>query len=271
MPTNEQTRRKRFLATGHFDETPGYVVNRPAGCHDWLLIYTLRGGGQFHHAAGTFESRPHEAVLLAPDTPHRYEVAPNAEQWELLWAHFLSPSHWKPWLRWPGPAPGWGHLRVPAQRSQIVRRFKNTIDLASGYRHHRESLAVNALEGVLLCLHEQAVEQRGSVVDSRIVDVLDFVCRNLDQTLGVAELAQQSHLSPSRFAHLFREEMQMTPQQFVEQQRMERACELLEHTGYSIAEIARQLGFESPFYFTRRFKLATGKSPRDFRQQSAGS
>ena len=60
----------------------------------------------------------------------------------------------------------------------------------------------------------------------------------------------------------------MTPLQFIEQQRIDRARQLLEHTGHTIATVAHQVGFDNPFYFSRRFKQATGMSPSDFRRQS---
>jgi AraC family transcriptional regulator of arabinose operon len=269
MPTNQATKRKRFIAAGHFDEAPGYVVDRSSGCHDWLLIYCVRGSGRFSYTSGEFSTQSHDAVLIAPNTPHRYEVAPATKRWELLWAHFLPPTEWRAWLKWQSPAPGWGHLHVDNQHSckQIVAHFKDTIQLTAGYRHHREALALNALEAVLLCCHEQVVLERVQGQDPRISDVMDFICRQLDQPLGIQELARQCHLSPSRFAHLFREQMQMTPQKYVEQQRIERARELLEHTGYTIATISQEVGFESAFYFSRRFKHATGMSPREYRRQ----
>jgi AraC family transcriptional regulator of arabinose operon len=270
MPTSPSTRRKRFIAAGHFDEARGYVVDRPAGCHDWLLIYSVRGSGMFSYQGGAFSTQAHGAVLIAPDTPHRYEVAASTTRWELLWAHFLPPAEWRAWLKWQSPAPGWGHVQVKQQavRKQIVTRFAEAVRLTAGYRHHREALALNALEAVLLGCHEQVAMERGQGLDPRIGDILDFVCRQLDRPLSIQDLAKECHLSPSRFAHLFSEQMQMTPLQFIEQQRIERARELLEHTGYTISAIARQVGFESPFYFSRRFKQAEGMSPREYRRQA---
>lgn len=269
MPTNQATRRKRYLAAGHFDELPGYVVERPSGCHDWLLIYTVRGHGLFSYSDETFQTQAHDVVLISPNTPHRYEAPSTTNRWELLWTHFLPRPEWRAWLKWQAPARGWGRLRVTDRtcRKQILARFKETVGLTLGYRHHREALALNSLEAVLLCCHEQVVAERGQALDPRITDVLDYVCRQLDQTLSVQDLAQQCHLSPSRFAHLFREQMEMTPQQFVERQRIERARELLEHTGYTVAEIAHEVGFESAFYFSRRFKHISGVSPSAFRRQ----
>ena len=271
MPTDQAIRRKRYLATGHFREQPGYLVDRPQGCHDWLLIYTVAGRGCFGHAQGEFETGSHEAVLIAPEVRHRYGVAATAARWELLWAHFLPPTDWRAFLQWPAPEPGWGQVPITGRRRQqeIMKYFRDLVRLTAGYRPHRESLALNALEAVIICCHEQVTLTHGDSVDPRLRDVLDYVCRNLKDPLTVNELAQRCHLSPSRFAHLFREQMQMTPQQFVEAQRLDRARELLEHTGYTISSIAQQVGFDSPFYFTRRFKLATGLSPRAYRQQAS--
>ena len=59
----------------------------------------------------------------------------------------------------------------------------------------------------------------------------------------------------------------MTPQQFLEQQRLDRARQLLELSGRSIGDIAADVGFDNPFYFTLRFKRLTGLSPRDYRKR----
>ena len=123
----------------------------------------------------------------------------------------------------------------------------------------------------MLCCHEQVVFERGQGVDPRISEVLDLICRQLDRPFSISELARLCHLSPSRFAHLFREQLDMTPLQFIERQRIERARKLLEHTGHTIASISQQVGFESAFYFSRRFKLATGSSPRDYRRRASES
>ena len=48
----------------------------------------------------------------------------------------------------------------------------------------------------------------------------------------------------------------------------ERARQLLARTTLSIKEIAAQTGFASPFYFSLRFKAASGSSPRDYRRRA---
>jgi AraC family transcriptional regulator of arabinose operon len=85
--------------------------------------------------------------------------------------------------------------------------------------------------------------------------------------MGVARIAAQCGLSPSRFAHLFRHQTGETPQRYLELQRLKRARELLEFTQEPIAVIARSVGYENPFYFTLRFKRHNGASPRQWRQR----
>lgn len=269
MPTSQGTRRKRFIAAGHFVESPGYRIDRPTGCHDWLLIYTLRGHGQFTQGDLEVSARANDAFLIAPETRHCYELPADSRKWEFLWAHFVPPTEWKAWLKWHRVTPGWWQVQLssPTLRKQVVARFHEVMYLTAGYRHHREALALNALEAVLLGCHEQFVVERGQGVDARISDVLDYICRHLDRPLGIRELARESHLSESRFAHLFREQMEMTPLQFIEQQRIERARQLLEHTSYAISEIAKQVGITNAFYFSRRFRQAVGVSPRAYRDQ----
>ena len=96
---------------------------------------------------------------------------------------------------------------------------------------------------------------------------IDYICLNYAEPLTVTQIARQCGLSASRFAHLFRSQTGETPQRYLELQRLHRACQLLEFTQEPIREIARQVGFDNPFYFTLRFKRQQGVSPRHLRQQ----
>lgn len=78
-------------------------------------------------------------------------------------------------------------------------------------------------------------------------------------------LAREANLSPSRFAHLFREQIGMTPRHYAETARLDRVSQLLERTTLSIKEITTRTGFASPFYLSTRFKQHTGVSPTRYR------
>jgi AraC family transcriptional regulator of arabinose operon len=261
------------LKTGIFHEKLGYAVTRPRGANDWLVIYTLCGRGLFTHRAGQSVASPHDVALIQPGTTHRYEVEPDAKRWDLVWAHFTPPAPWIPWLNWPTLGEGfhWLSIRDPAIRRRAVRSFKLAHHIATGYSPHRHELAMNALEAALLHCDEQNPQADRRQLDPRIAHAMDHLCRNLNQPMTLEALAKVSHLSPSRFSHLFRDEVGQTPHQFLEQQRLYRAKQLLELSGLNIAQIAAEVGYRNAFYFTLRFKRATELSPRQYRRQFASA
>lgn len=81
----------------------------------------------------------------------------------------------------------------------------------------------------------------------------------------VKDLADQVHLSPSYLSDLLKKETGMNAQEYIHYFLIEEAKNLLLTSGSSISEIAYSLGFDYPQYFTKLFKLKTGKTPLAFR------
>lgn len=261
------------LVTGHFHQGPRFSTYRAGGTDDWLIIYNLSGHGRYGHAAGELVTGPGDLVLLKPHTLHDYGTARGHRHWEPLWAHFIPRPAWLEWLDWPEAAPGILLLALHGHEFQtrIARRFQDVVRLNAGPSPSREAFAMNALEEVLLWCDLANPQKAGAGLDPRIGRALDFICARFAEPLTVARMAGHCGLSPSRFAHLFRQQTGETPQRYLELQRLNRARQLLEFTQEPVRLIARQVGFENPFYFTQRFKRHSGASPRDWRhQQTAG-
>jgi AraC family transcriptional regulator of arabinose operon len=271
MSNKPETRHPQFrqIVTGHFREGPSYQNWRAHGTESWLIVLTLEGGGQFGHAQGALRTAPGQVALIQPGICHDYGTQPNAEYWDLLWAHFHPRPHWHAWLGWPEVAPGLMSLMLtePVVRQKVQGCFQEAHRLATGALRHREEFAMNALEAVLLWCSTADPHTTQGRRDPRVTRCLDYLCEHLSEIVTVADLADRAVLSPSRLAHLFRAQVGMTPQQFHEQQRLERAKQLLELSGRGIGEIAAEVGYENPFYFTLRFKKWTGFSPSDYRKR----
>lgn len=270
MKTTAGTPAHRFVQTGHFDEKIGYGIDRPTGNRDWLIIHTLAGAGSVTHRDGRFHVRAHDTLLIAPEVPHGYGTATNPARWELLWAHFQPPPAWLNLLHWPAKSPGVMCLRLePADaRRTIINRIADAHHHASSYARHAQRLALGALEAVFLLCDDLNPNAQHTRIDDRLRTVIDHIPHHLTEDLSVPALAEHANLSPSRFAHLFREQMHTSPQCFVERARLDRAAQLLEHSNLSITRIADLTGFSSPFYLSRRFKHTHGQSPRAYRQQA---
>lgn len=265
------------LVTGHFHERAGYESWRARGTGDWLLIATVDGGGRFGYdlngQAGEFTTGAGDLVLFRPGTRHDYGVAPEPGRWELLWTHFHPRPEWTPWLAWPETAPGLMRLRLENTEAwgKILDRFREAHALATGALpsspRHRETFAMNALEALLLWCDTQNPLSEPCRIDSRVQKAMEYLVRHLAEPVTIADLVTETGLSASRLAHLFRAQAGLTPQQFLEGRRLSRARQLLELTPRPIGAVAAEVGYENPFYFSLRFKRATGLSPRDYRKK----
>lgn len=81
----------------------------------------------------------------------------------------------------------------------------------------------------------------------------------------VQYLASQVNLSPNYLSDLLKNEVGMNAQSFIHSYIIEEAKSILLNSNYRISEIAHNLGFEYPQYFSKLFKQKTGLSPFEYR------
>ena len=86
--------------------------------------------------------------------------------------------------------------------------------------------------------------------------------------LSRKEVAQVIGLSENYLSQIFRQELGISPWEYLNRYRIKQARELLAHTDESISSIAMEVGFEDPSYFGRVFHKITGLSPREYREKS---
>jgi AraC family transcriptional regulator of arabinose operon len=106
-------------------------------------------------------------------------------------------------------------------------------------------------------------------VDPRIAWALEQMQRRLAEPLSVPRLAHAVNLSVSRFAHLFRDQIGVSPRRYLHSLRMHRARILLQRTFLSVKEIMGQVGLSDPSHFSREFRRHHGESPLQLRRKIA--
>jgi AraC-like DNA-binding protein len=97
------------------------------------------------------------------------------------------------------------------------------------------------------------------------IQIQKVVERHVFSNLSIPKLAELSSLSTSSFKRDFYAIYQQTPVQYINNQRLKKAKELLEISDLSISQIAYQLGFNDPAYFSRLFKNKFNLNPSSFR------
>lgn len=259
-----------ILVAGHFDMPHGYFTTRPAGTRDWLITLTLSGCGSYRCDGKDYACRAWDVAILSPGTPHDYRTAAPEESWHFQWAHFVPRPHWAQWLQLPEAGRGFVHLHLADEsiRARIGSAFGRVVADSVGTGALCEELALNALEEIVLLLHRANPGSERQPVDPRIGQTLETMARNLAESITVQSLAKLVHLSPSRLAHLFKEQTGDSVMETVQKMRLRQAARLLEFTPRHISDIAGDVGFHSLYYFSRQFSSYYGMSPSAYRKMT---
>ena len=106
----------------------------------------------------------------------------------------------------------------------------------------------------------------GGLSGYRLRRVTEFISANLETDLSLAEIARVADLSQYHFARAFRQSTGLTPQQYLMQQRIERAKELLAKNDLPIVEISLRTGFKNQSHFTTLFRKFTKFTPKTWRE-----
>lgn len=234
------------------------------GREDYYIQYLVRGEMRVW-LDGEQRMRPGQAVLYYPHTAYRYA------QWgegpvEYYWLHFTGRAA--------------GELvegcRLPNAKLLTVGRSAVLLAQFQGLFHDfllRDCCFIPSAASRLLsiCVElgrraeggQADPEDRGA---DRVYRALSYIHQHYDEKLPVTLLAQLEHLSPSRFRRLFREATGLSPLEYVSALRMNQACQLLARTDLSLGEVARAVGYQDQFYFSRLFKERTGSPPSTYRK-----
>ena len=257
-----------YPTKGHAD---GYYfdVHKGRTLDEYQLLYQPEGEGVFQsdHIKET-PIKPGDIFLLFPGEWHTYHPI-QEKGWKSYWigfkgknindrvnAGFLSPE--KP-------------IYHVGFSNEIIALYEEAMRIAqeeAAYSQQTLAGIVNHLIGLMYSLERNMILNK----DSKHVDIINKarlkIRESLEGNLTIQEIAQELGISYSSFRKLFKEHTGFAPALYQQTLKLQRAKELLSTTDDSIKEIAYRLNFESPDYFSSKFKSQTGMKPSDFRNMT---
>ncbi|MBO5020112.1 MAG: helix-turn-helix transcriptional regulator [Clostridia bacterium] len=95
-----------------------------------------------------------------------------------------------------------------------------------------------------------------------------YIENHLSEDITLKKLSQKMLLSPVYFHNIFKRSVGKTLHEYVEEQRIKKAINLLQTTDYNLTKIAFECGFSSQSYFSFVFKRKMKMTPRDYIKES---
>lgn len=119
------------------------------------------------------------------------------------------------------------------------------------------------LLGLPLCF-----DQAAHTTDRQIKELMIYIHQHYAEKLSVQRLADHIHISKRSCFRLFRENLHMSPTDYLRDYRLRQACGLLANTDSSITEIGYACGLGSASYFGKCFSRALGCTPAQYRKMA---
>lgn len=161
------------------------------------------------------------------------------------------------------------HPDDPAQ-AKILARLKESFALPDGQWGYELRLraVLSELWLALIDLARPTMEAGNAAApsDALIKSLLVYIHENYARNLSVDELAAAVHISRRACFRVFRENLRMTPLEYLRQYRLSKARTLLESTDLPITEIAYECCLGSSSYFGKTFREAFGCTPGGYRR-----
>jgi AraC-like DNA-binding protein len=103
-------------------------------------------------------------------------------------------------------------------------------------------------------------------MDARVMRATRYMRDKAMENPGLDEIARDVGLSRSRFFEQFRNCLGVSPQQYLDWQRMALATRMLSQSEVTVADVSYRLGFSAPSHFARFFAQHMGLPPSDFKR-----
>jgi len=150
----------------------------------------------------------------------------------------------------------------------IIKLFKDIIKFYNSGLETDEiklqSLILNLIHQLIKYSTRQTLAHQLSSNYNVIEDSIEYIKKNLDKDLSLETLSKKASFSVVHFHNTFKKATGLTLREYVEEQRIKRATNLLLTTDFTLTQIAYECGFSSQSYFSYAFKRKMNMTPREY-------
>ncbi|QPC48137.1 helix-turn-helix domain-containing protein [Mangrovibacillus cuniculi] len=173
-------------------------------------------------------------------SPYHIHLSPLSSCWLLSWDKPIKTSLWK--------------VKPPFNMKPFATCIHNLSETPS-YEH------LSSIYQLIDQLHNSKNISFGQEVDN-------YLQENINTKLTTSDLSNYLNLPSSTLYKKFINEFGVSPSVYVKQYKMNAATSLIRDSDASVKSIAKQLGFDDEFYFSRVFKNTYGVSPTLYKEQN---
>ncbi|MDC7770408.1 AraC family transcriptional regulator [Priestia megaterium] len=240
-------------------------IKRQGEFPDYQWIQCTKGRGELRVNDEVYIIKENEGMFLTPHVPHEYY--PVTSEWQVCWVSFNGSVIDDIMLSLQFINSGKIFL---TNAESLYRMLQELMDRLEENHTSSTMQCSELLYSVILKLRQDSVHiERKSRLQqiTQLNPVLRYIEEYYHQPLTLEVLAQQLNVTEQYTCLLFQQSLGIRPFEYVTRVRIQKAKKLLlKNNQISVQDIARQVGYEHPSYFIKRFKEQENVTPTIFRK-----
>lgn len=231
----------------------------------YLIHYIVSGKGSYTVNNITYHLSENDGFVICPGVK-TYYCADETEPWTYYWVGFNG-TEAKKIL---------GHAYLDENNVtfnyKLDHRLIDTLYAITQTVNSVENIEYSSLGylyqflSILIAKHNLEDETNKKVAESFTTRAIRYIEENYTKNVRVSDIAELLKIDRSHLFRLFKEDLQISPQQYIIKFRLNKACTLLRSSDFTLSEISELLQFSDPMYFARIFKKHLGISPSEYRK-----
>ena len=223
------------------------------------LIYVTKGTLYISYGNKKNEVAPGYILIIPPDTPYASYKLSRAPL-SFFWCRFSMSEA-------VGNAKYKIKNLINTSSSYIASALLNELSSKAGV-HNCEEYISFALTTMLYSFAGSGSKVEQPVSDS-FTKVLRYIDENLSTPIGASQVANHFGYNPAYFSRLFMRKTGITPMEYIKNQRISLAKQLLVRPYDSVSDIGIACGYPDEKYFSRLFKKSEGMTPTQYRKANS--
>ena len=255
---------------GFFPDAQYHYRHREHGGDQNILIYCVKGEGFLYINDRKRVIKKDTFFVIPKGTPHNYGSDEN-NPWTIYWVHFLG-SNAENYFNVINNDFCMANISIE-KSSKVKLLFDEMLSfLENGYTLETMIYVSQMLANLLGVLFFMNSDYKLGLKEDNIPieDSILYMTKNLETTLTLKQLAKQANLSITHYSYLFKKKTGFSPIDYFIRLKIQRACHYLTVTDMKVNDVAKALGFQDPYYFSRAFHKIMQQSPTAYRYVKKG-
>lgn len=254
-----------FTRIGFFPEAKFQFIEENDGREEYVLIYCVKGYGVAIINHKTFHISPGDFFLIPSSTPFSY-YADKIKPWTIYWFFFKGKPIQQMADLYINTAKTYkGYLPYNDDRVKLFNKIYQQLEQGYGLENLTllNMCLLNLISSLVLITEDRtlAPDKLQLVVSTSI----QLMKEHVEGNISLSDVAKNANLSNSHFSSIFKQITGLSPINYYNDLKVQKACDYLKYSDILVKEISFKLGILDVQYFSRLFIKTMGITPLKYR------